>query len=218
MNIKKQSSILLVAMSFTVLLSAQIKRVAPPAPVYPIPSAIQLKWADMEMNAFIHFNINTFTDKEWGYGDESTSLFNPTNVNTDQWAKTLKDAGFKMMILTCKHHDGFCLWPSKNTERSIKNSPYKNGKGDIVRETRNAATKYGLKFGIYLSPWDRSRADYGTPSYITYYRNQLKELFTQYGPVFEMWFDGANGGDGYYGGAERHVKLMGQLTTIGQLL
>lgn len=163
----------------------------------------------MEMNAFVHFTINTFTDKEWGYGDESTSLFNPSQVNTGQWASVLKEAGFKMIILTCKHHDGFCLWPSKYTDHSIKNSPYKNGKGDIVRETRNACTKAGLKFGVYLSPWDRNRADYGTPSYITYYRNQLKELFARYGPVTEMWLDGANGGDGYYGGTREKRKING---------
>ena len=133
----------------------------------------------MEMNAFIHFTTNTFTDKEWGYGDESEQVFNPGSLNANQWAKTLKEAGFKQMILTCKHHDGFCLWPSKYTEHSVKNSPYKNGKGDVVREASDAAKKYGLKFGVYLSPWDRIRADYGQPSYITYYRNQLKELFLQ---------------------------------------
>ncbi|MEO7767984.1 MAG: alpha-L-fucosidase, partial [Ferruginibacter sp.] len=183
--------------------------VAPPVPVYPVPSATQLTWHEMEMNAFIHFNINTFTDKEWGYGDESTSLFNPTDVNTEQWAKTLKETGFKTLILTCKHHDGFCLWPTRYTDRSVKNSPYKNGHGDIVKEARDAAKKYDLKFGIYLSPWDRNRADYGTPSYIKFYRNQLKELFTKYGPVFEMWFDGANGGDGYYGGAKEKRTING---------
>jgi len=207
MNSKKQFSIFLLSILLSTGLFAQIKRVPPPTPVYPLPSATQLAWADMETNAFVHFNINTFTDKEWGYGDESPALFNPTNVNTDQWAKTLKETGFKQLILTCKHHDGFCLWPSKYTDRSIKNSPYKNGKGNIVREARDAAKKYGLKFGIYLSPWDRSRADYGTPAYITYYRNQLKELFTNYGPVFEMWFDGANGGDGYYGGAKEKREI-----------
>src|SRR6187397_1716255 len=185
------------------------EKVLPPSPVYPIPSAAQMQWHEMEMNAFVHFTTNTFTDKEWGYGDESPSIFNPTQVDAEQWAKTLKETGFKTMILTCKHHDGFCLWPSKYTEHSIKNSPYKNGKGDLVREASEACKKYGLKFGVYLSPWDRNRDDYGTLSYVGYYRNQLRELFTQYGPVFEMWFDGANGGDGYYGGAKEKRKIDG---------
>lgn len=185
----------------------QNKNLFPPAPVYPLPSPAQMQWHEMELNAFVHFTTNTFTDKEWGYGDESEKIFSPASLDANQWAKALKDAGFKQMILTCKHHDGFCLWPSKYTEHSVKNSPYKNGKGDIVKEASNAAKKYGLKFGVYLSPWDRNRADYGTPSYITYYRNQLKELFTNYGPVSEMWFDGANGGDGYYGGAREMRKI-----------
>lgn len=205
----KQLSILPAVIILSVGLFAQTKKILPPSPVYPLPSATQLTWAAMEMNAFVHFNINTFTDKEWGYGDESPALFNPTHTDANQWAKTLQETGFKQLILTCKHHDGFCLWPTKYTDRSIKQSPYKNGKGDIVREARDAAKKYGLKFGVYLSPWDRNRADYGTPAYITYYRNQLKELFTQYGPVFEMWFDGANGGDGYYGGAKEKRTING---------
>ena len=209
MNIKKQVSIFFAAMVLSMGSFAQIKKIAPPAPVFPLPSATQLSWAEMETNAFVHFNINTFTDKEWGYGDESPALFNPSNTDANQWAKTLKETGFKQLILTCKHHDGFCLWPTKYTDRSIKQSPYKNGKGDIVREASDAAKKYGLKFGVYLSPWDRNRSDYGTASYITYYRNQLKELFTQYGPVFEMWFDGANGGDGYYGGAKEKRTING---------
>ena len=179
----------------------------PPSPVGPVPSKAQLAWHDMELTAFIHFTTNTFTDKEWGFGDESPSIFNPSACDPEQWARALKEAGFKMMILTTKHHDGFCLWPSRYTEHSVKNSPYKGGKGDIVKETRDAAAKYGLKFGIYLSPWDRNHYAYGSQEYLTYYRNQLKELFTQYGPITEMWFDGANGGDGYYGGA-REVRQI----------
>ena len=186
------------------------KEVLPPQAILPVPSEAQLAWHEMETNAFIHFTINTFTDKEWGYGDEKLSLFNPADLNTDQWIKTLKEAGFKMIILTCKHHDGFCLWPSQYTEHSIKNTPYKGGKGDLVKEVSDAVKRQGLKFGIYVSPWDRNRADYGKPSYVEYYRNQLKELFTNYGPVTEMWFDGANGGDGYYGGAKEKRTIKGE--------
>lgn len=175
--------------------------VTPPEPLYPIPSENQLAWHKMGMNAFIHFSLNTFTNKEWGMGDEPVSAFNPTEMNTGQWVKVLSEVGFKGLILTCKHHDGFCLWPTEYTDYSIKNSPYKNGKGNIVKEVSDSCRKYGMKFGIYVSPWDRNHSHYGFPEYITYYRNQLRELFELYGPVFEMWFDGANGGTGYYGGA-----------------
>lgn len=184
--------------------------ISPPEPLFPVPSEAQLQWHEMELNAFIHFTINTFTDKEWGYGDEKPSLFNPSQLDVDQWITTLKEAGFKTVILTCKHHDGFCLWPSQFTEHSIKNSPYKNGKGDLVKEVSDACKKHGLKFGIYLSPWDRNHSEYGKPEYIAYYRNQLNELFRSYGPVFEMWFDGANGGDGYYGGANEKRRIDGR--------
>jgi alpha-L-fucosidase len=176
-------------------------KVAPPAAILPVPTQKQLDWMGMEMNAFVHFTTNTFTDLEWGNGDESETVFNPTSPDPVQWASVLKQAGFKGLIFTTKHHDGFCLWPTKYTEHNISKSPYKNGKGDMVRETSDACKKVGVKFGIYLSPWDRNRADYAQPSYITYYRNQLQELISNYGPIFELWFDGANGGTGYYGGA-----------------
>lgn len=180
---------------------SEVNEIAPPEPLLPVPSQAQMDWHQMELIAFLHFTTNTFTNKEWGYGDEDPSIFNPTELDVDQWMTTLKEAGFKGVILTAKHHDGFCLWPSEYTEHDIENSPYKNGEGDIVKEVSEAAREHGLKFGVYLSPWDRNRSDYGEPSYIEYYRNQLEEIFTNYGPVFEMWFDGANGGDGYYGGA-----------------
>lgn len=172
-----------------------------------LPTPEQVSYQQMEMVGFIHFTMNTFTDKEWGYGDEDPSLFNPTDLDAEQWVLTAKAGGMKELILTAKHHDGFCLWPSAYTEHSVKNSPYKNEKGDIVREFTDACRKHGLKAGLYLSPWDRNHADYGQPEYITYYRNQLRELLTNYGEINEIWFDGANGGSGWYGGADEERRI-----------
>ncbi len=185
-------------------------QVSNPEPCGPIPSENQLRWQDMEMYAFIHYSLNTYTDQEWGFGNEDPKLFNPSNLDCRQWARVCKQAGMKGIIFTAKHHCGFCMWPSKYTEYSVKNSPWKNGQGDVVRELAEACKEEGLKFAVYLSPWDRNHPEYGKPAYVTYFRNQLRELLTEYGDIFEVWFDGANGGDGWYGGANETRRIDGK--------
>ncbi len=172
-----------------------------------LPTPQQIAYQEMEIIGFIHFTVNTFTDKEWGFGDESPEIFNPSELDVRQWVSVAKAGGMNQLILTGKHHDGFCLWPSAFTEHSVKNSPYKNGQGDVVGELAEACREAGLKLGLYLSPWDRNHAEYGRPEYIIYYRNQLTELLTRYGEVSEIWFDGANGGDGWYGGANERRNI-----------
>ena len=204
---KKMVIIATLAWSTLQLISQAQNNVKAPDPCGPVPTENQLRWQEMEYYAFVHFSLNTYTDQSWGYGNEEVSLFNPKDLDCRQWARICKEAGMKGIIITAKHHCGFCLWPSEYTEYSVKNAPWKNGKGDVVRELADACKEYGLKLGIYLSPWDRNSKDYGKPEYITYFRNQLTELLTNYGEIFEIWFDGANGGNGYYGGANETRKI-----------
>jgi alpha-L-fucosidase len=192
---------------FALVLCYCQEKAAPPEPVLPIPDARQISWQELQYYGFVHFNMNTFSDREWGFGDEKPEQFNPTSLDARQWARIAKEAGMKGLIITAKHHDGFVLWPSKYTEHSVKNSPWRDGKGDLIREFVDACREYGLKVGMYYSPWDRNHPDYGKPEYITYMRNQLTELLTNYGEIYEVWFDGANGGTGWYGGANEERKV-----------
>ncbi len=176
----------------------------PPAPFAPLPTLRHLAWHELEFYGFLHFTVNTFTNREWGDGDESPAVFNPTDFDAAQIVEAARDGGMRGLILTCKHHDGFCLWPSRYTEHSVKNSPFKR---DAVKEISEACASAGVRFGVYLSPWDRNHKAYGSPEYLVYYRNQLRELLSEYGQIFEIFFDGANGGDGYYGGTYERREI-----------
>ena len=204
-KMKTQTLILLLLIGTSTITSCS--KAQSPAAIGPLPSERQLAWHQLDYYAFIHFNMNTFTNMEWGTGGESPEQFNPSQLDARQWARVAKDAGMEGIIITAKHHDGFCLWPTKTTEHSVKNAPWKNGKGDLIKELSDACKEYGLKFGIYLSPWDRNHKDYGQPEYVDDFHEQLRELLTNYGEVFEVWFDGANGGSGFYGGANETRKI-----------
>ena len=199
---------------FYLLLCAALVHAQAPAPYGPLPSKAQLQWHETGMYCIIHYGPDTYTNKEWGYGDEDPAIVNPDAFDAAQIVGAAKAGGFKGIVLVAKHHDGFCLWPTATTPHNISKSPWKDGKGDMVKEFAEACKKLGMKMGVYCSPWDRNNAAYGTPAYLTTYRNQIRELYSRYGPLFLSWHDGANGGDGYYGGA-REVRTIDKSTYYG---
>ena len=184
----------------------------PPAPYGAVPSEKQIQWHRLEWYGFVHYGINTFIGADWGYGDEDPALFNPPNLEADEIVGAFKKAGMKGLIFTAKHHIGFCHWPTKSTDYNLTKSPWKDGKGDVVREFADACKRQGMLFGVYISPWDRHSANYGGPGYLKEFYTQIEETLTNYGDVFEMWFDGCNKGTGYYGGA-RETRNVGDADT-----
>ena len=206
MSLHRLSTALLALLVVLVMIGSLLA-VEPPAPRKIVPSPGQLEWQEMEIISLVHYGLNTYIGQEWGYGDTPAEVFNPAKLNTGQWVEVCRAAGIKGIILVAKHHDGFCLWPSKYTEYSVKASPWKDGKGDLVGDLSESCRKGGLKFGVYLSPWDRNHAEYARPAYVDYYYKQWVEVLSNYGPIFEIWFDGANGGTGYYGGARERRSI-----------
>ncbi|WP_166923353.1 alpha-L-fucosidase [Flavobacterium poyangense] len=188
-------------------LSLTAQKISAPTPYGALPTEAQLRWQETEQYVLVHFTPTTFQNKEWGYGDADPKIFNPIKFDASQIVNAAKAGGFKGVIFVAKHHDGFCLWPTKTTAYNISASPFRNGKGDMVKEFEIAAQKAGMKFGLYCSPWDRNNEDYGKPEYVEKYRNQLRELYSNYGKLFITWFDGANGGDGYYGGKKENRNI-----------
>jgi len=196
------------------VISGAVRAQEPPKPYGVLPTKGQLNWHETEMYCIIHFGVDTYTDKEWGFGDEDPALVNPAKFDAMQIVGAAKAGGFKGVVIVAKHHDGLCLWPTRTTEHNISKSPWKNGKGDIVKEYQLACNKLGMRLGLYCSPWDRNNPQYGSFAYVQTYRAQLKELYTNYGPLFMSWHDGANGGDGYYGGT-REVRKIDRTTYYG---
>lgn len=192
----------------TAMVFIACQQVEPPKPYGPTPTDNHMNWHEMEYYGLVCYGLNTYTGQEWGYGDVDSRVFNPSNLNTDQWARVAKEAGMKGLILVAKHHDGFCLWPSKTTQYTIAATPWKDGKGDVLRDLANSCEKFGLKLGIYISPWDRNHAQYGYPGYVEAFHQQWREALEYSDDIWEVWFDGANGGTGYYGGAreKRTIK------------